>query len=128
MSRKKVIQFIDDVTGEVLTDDNRVTMEFIDLKGQVRSIDLSKKNAEEFGRVRKNCSQDEDSRNAMKKFISASRPVKVVSVGYYSRDTSYQVRSWAKRTGLKISDRGKIPVEIIEKYNDHMSNISNAVV
>jgi hypothetical protein len=33
------------------------------------------------------------------------------------RDQAAAIRAWAKKQGLKVSDRGRIPANIIEQYN-----------
>ena len=33
------------------------------------------------------------------------------------RDQAAAIRSWAKKQGLKVSDRGRIPATIVEQYN-----------
>ena len=33
------------------------------------------------------------------------------------REQAAAIRSWAKKQGLKVSDRGRIPATIIEQYN-----------
>ncbi len=37
--------------------------------------------------------------------------------GKADRDKSTEVRVWAKSQGLEISERGRIPAEITDKYN-----------
>jgi hypothetical protein len=33
------------------------------------------------------------------------------------REQAAAIRSWAKKQGLKVSDRGRIPASIVEQYN-----------
>jgi hypothetical protein len=34
------------------------------------------------------------------------------------REQAAAIRSWAKKKGLKVSDRGRIPATIVEQYNE----------
>lgn len=33
------------------------------------------------------------------------------------RDQNQAIRTWAKKKGYKVSDRGRIPAEVVEKYH-----------
>lgn len=33
------------------------------------------------------------------------------------KDQAAAIRSWAKNSGLKVSDRGRIPASVVEQYN-----------
>ena len=87
------------------------------LDGVQYEIDLSDKNATKL-------------RNAFAEFISHSRRVGrggVVVGGRAAarargsaaadREQNKAIRSWAKRKGKAISDRGRIPQEIVDEYN-----------
>jgi hypothetical protein len=89
------------------------------LDGTSYEIDLSEKNADEL-------------RDAFAKYVGAARKAARSTGGSGSgrssgrsrggstamdRDQAAAIRSWAKKQGLKVSDRGRIPAAIIEQYN-----------
>ena len=88
------------------------------LDGSSYEIDLSGKNATEM-------------RDAFAKYVGAARKAGRTagsSAGRsgrrsgggstsMDRDQAAAIRSWAKKQGLKVSDRGRIPATIIEQYN-----------
>lgn len=45
---------------------------------------------------------------------SAGRPARPASA---DREQNQAIREWARRKGMKVSDRGRIPAEILETYH-----------
>lgn len=95
---------VDDMDGG----DADVTIAFV-IDGQSYSLDLSHQNAEVF-------------RSILAPYIEAA------SKGVNARKSSIQsqlagveqrsaIRAWARKTGVEISDRGRIPQDVIEEYN-----------
>jgi Lsr2 len=79
------------------------------LDGSAYEIDLSAKNAAKL-------------REALGPYIGAARKVSGRGGGRGRRgraaatsDTA-EIRAWAKEQGLKVSDRGRIPSDVVEKY------------
>jgi hypothetical protein len=114
MAQKVQVLLVDDLDGGEATE----TVSFA-LDGTSYEIDLSGKNAEEL-------------RDAFAKYVGAARkagrsggssPGRAASSGRsrsstaMDRDQAAAIRSWAKKQGLKVSDRGRIPASIIEQYN-----------
>ena len=114
MAQKVQVLLVDDLDGGEATE----TVSFA-LDGTSYEIDLSGKNAEEL-------------RDAFAKYVGAARkagrsggssPGRAASSGRsrsstaMDRDQAAAIRSWAKKKGLKVSDRGRIPASIIEQYN-----------
>jgi hypothetical protein len=112
MAQKVQVLLVDDLDGGEATE----TVSFA-LDGSAFEIDLSKKNADVL-------------RDAFAKYVGAAR--KAGRSGGSSgrsaarsrggstamdRDQAAAIRSWAKKQGLKVSDRGRIPASIIEQYN-----------
>jgi hypothetical protein len=111
MAQKVQVLLVDDLDGGEATE----TVSFA-LDGSAYEIDLSKKNADVL-------------RDAFAKYVGAAR--KAGRAGGFSgrsssrsrgsaamdRDQAAAIRSWAKKQGLKVSDRGRIPASIIEQYN-----------
>ena len=112
MAQKVQVLLVDDLDGGEAAE----TVSF-GLDGTSYEIDLSKRNADAL-------------RDALAKYVggarkigraaaarggsSRSRPGGSVAI---DRDQAAAIRSWAKKQGLKVSDRGRIPANIIEQYN-----------
>ena len=114
MAQKVQVLLVDDLDGGEATE----TVSF-SLDGTSYEIDLSGKNAEEL-------------RDAFAKYVGSARKAsrsggstggRTASSGRsrgstaMDRDQAAAIRSWAKKQGLKVSDRGRIPASIIEQYN-----------
>jgi hypothetical protein len=114
MAQKVQVLLVDDLDGGEASE----TVSFA-LDGNNYEIDLSGKNATEL-------------RDSFAKYVGAARKTgrSGGSSGGRSssrrsgggstamdRDQAAAIRSWAKKQGLKVSDRGRIPATIIEQYN-----------
>lgn len=115
MAQKVQVLLVDDLDGGEASE----TVTF-GLDGSSYEIDLSGKNAEEL-------------RDAFAKYVGSARKTGRTSSASSSRssgsarrsgsstamdrDQAAAIRSWAKKQGLKVSDRGRIPATIIEQYN-----------
>ena len=117
MAQKVQVLLVDDIDGGEASE----TVSFA-LDGSSYEIDLSQKNAEEL-------------RDAFAKYVGAARKAGRASGGSsgrsssagsarrsgggtgMDRDQAAAIRSWAKKQGLNVSDRGRIPATIIEQYN-----------
>ncbi|ANI90962.1 histone-like nucleoid-structuring protein Lsr2 [Dietzia timorensis] len=107
MARQINIELIDDIDGTALGEEG-VTIYF-GLNGTDYSIDLSKENADEFYGV-----LDPYVRNAQKVSANSRRG------GGKSRaekgTDSKAVRDWARENGYDVSDRGRIPADILRAF------------
>jgi hypothetical protein len=112
MAQKVQVLLVDDIDGGEASE----TVSFA-LDGNNYEIDLSGKNASEM-------------RDSFAKYVGVARKIGRSSStsgrsGRRSggtstamdRDQAAAIRSWAKKQGLKVSDRGRIPATIIEQYN-----------
>jgi hypothetical protein len=105
------VRLIDDLDGEVADE----TVEF-GLDGKSFEIDLSKGNA---GRLR----------DALAEYVAAARksggarrrsaaaaatPPRRPTI---DREQNQAIRDWARKRGMKVSDRGRIPAEVLEAYH-----------
>ena len=93
----------DDLEGGPATE----TMQF-SLGGREYEIDLNAKNADRF-------------RAQMKAFVDHARPAgaghrRRPARSAASRQRSADVRAWARRQGIELSDRGRIPASVVEQY------------
>jgi hypothetical protein len=114
------VRLVDDLDGEAADE----TVEF-GIDGRNYEIDLSKDNA---GRLR----------DALADFVSAARRAggrrrSTSSAGTGSasggagsapkgrtaidREQNQAIRDWARKRGMKVSDRGRIPAEVLEAYH-----------
>jgi len=105
------IRLVDDLDGEVADE----TVEF-GVDGKNYEIDLSKDNA---GKLR----------DALSEFIASARkasggrrrgsaaPVAPARRPSIDREQNQAIREWARKRGMKVSDRGRIPAEVLEAYH-----------
>lgn len=106
MAQKVTVILTDDLSGEEATR----TVQF-GIHGKQYEIDLTDKHADELDA-------------ALEKFIKAGRTVGNASTGRSRRSTSTKnngpdparVRKWAAMNSIEVNPRGRIPKEIIERY------------
>ncbi|MBS1906990.1 MAG: Lsr2 family protein [Actinobacteria bacterium] len=111
MARKIVHQLVDDIDGSVLEVGEGETIHF-SLDGSAYEIDLTGAHAAEL-------------RAALAPYVSAARrtqraggggrPVAAGKRPNRNPETS-SIRSWAGENGYKLSERGRIPADVIEAY------------
>ncbi|WP_166346843.1 histone-like nucleoid-structuring protein Lsr2 [Phytoactinopolyspora limicola] len=106
MAQKVQVILLDDLDGGEADE----TINF-GLDGSTYEIDLSKKNAAKL-------------RDVLAPYVASARRAGTKRARGKARaggarggatDTA-AVRDWARSQGLKVSDRGRIPAEILEKY------------
>lgn len=107
MAQRTVVELIDDIDGG--TADESVTF---GLDGVEYTIDLSASNADRL-------------RKALEEYIDHSRRVggrkqrgagKVVAPGGGDKAQNQAIREWARNHGHQVSDRGRIPQELVVKF------------
>ena len=113
MAQIREVRLIDDLDGEAADE----TIEF-GIDGKNYEIDLSKENA---GKLR----------DALASFVAAARRSggRRRSGGgsgasgaasrrpSIDREQNQAIRDWARKRGMKVSDRGRIPAEVLEAYH-----------
>lgn len=106
MAQRVQVLMEDDLDGSEATE----TVAF-SLDGTEYEIDLNDKHKEELYAV------IEPYRNVARKvsYSRPSRPSRPRAVKRTGPDTT-EIREWAKAQGLKVSDRGRIPAEVVAKY------------
>jgi Lsr2 len=107
VAQKVSVTFACDYDSKVITEGGQLTREF-GLDGREYEIDLCDKHSQKF---------DE----ALRQFADKARKVtgKVTRTKRRTaahRRHSAEVRAWAKRSGIAVSDRGRIPAQVIAKY------------
>ena len=104
------VRLIDDLDGEAADE----TVEF-GLDGKTFEIDLSKGNA---GRLRDALAEfvaaARKSGGGRRRSGAASAPPRRATV---DREQNQAIREWARKRGMKVSDRGRIPAEVLEAYH-----------
>jgi hypothetical protein len=114
MARKIVHQLVDDLDGTVLEVGEGDTVLF-SLDGTAYEIDLTDDNAASL-------------RDALAPYISAARPISRAggsapsAAGQRKRRRTGQkdytaIRAWAKDNGYDISERGRVPANVLEAYD-----------
>ncbi|QWW19784.1 Lsr2 family protein [Schaalia sp. 19OD2882] len=102
--KKTQVVLIDDIDGSV----GESTIPF-SFKGVNYEIDLSAENLAKF-------------ESELAEWIGAARRVGGRAIGTRGRKSAgtggrtAQIREWARGQGLKVSDRGRIPAEIVEAF------------
>ena len=104
MAQKMQILYTDDLDGS----EAEGTVRF-GYNGAEYEIDLSKKNSDKLAKA---LGPFVDSARR----VSASRRRAGRAVPAGGRQDQSVVREWARAHGLKVSDRGRIPADIIAKY------------
>lgn len=99
MARREITQYYDDLDQSPLTESELKIVEF-SYDGTDYILDLSEDNFRRF-------------EDALNPFVKAAREVKREST--VKVDAS-DVRAWAKKQGMNVSNRGKIPFEIQDAY------------
>lgn len=116
MAQKVTVTLVDDLDGGQASE----TVEFA-LDGVSYQIDLSNDNATE---LRESLAHYVTSaRRAGGRKKPGPRPGAArVTAGATSadREQNQAIRDWARKRGLKVSDRGRIPADIVEQY--HQAN------
>ncbi|MGW1680158.1 histone-like nucleoid-structuring protein Lsr2 [Saccharopolyspora sp. NPDC002376] len=112
MAQKVTVQLVDDVDGTQA----ETTIEFT-LDGVSYEIDLSADNAAKL-------------RDSMESFVAnarktggrkrtATKPGKASSTpSTADRERNQAIREWARNQGMQVSDRGRIPAEIVEAFDN----------
>lgn len=112
MAQKVLVSLIDDLDGSEAEE----TVEF-GLDGVSYEIDLSADNAEELRDAlaqyveharRAGGRKRPAGRNNAK---AAARPASV------DREQNQAIRAWARKNGFDVSDRGRIPSEVVDAYH-----------
>jgi Lsr2 len=110
VARREVVELLDDIDGTKAEE----TLKFA-LDGMLYEIDLNAKHADKL-------------RSALTQYIAKARKLGrggVVATGRgrgtgtparSDREQNQAIRDWAKAKGLDVSDRGRIPANVVEQY------------
>jgi Lsr2 len=96
------ILYVDDIDGSEADGTVRFGLDGVDYE-----IDLSKKHADQFAK-------------AIRPYLDAARKTsssrRAARPGRSARHDQSGVRAWARAEGLAVSDRGRIPADVLAKY------------
>lgn len=111
MAQQVLVSLVDDLDGEVANE----TVEF-GLDGKSHEIDLSSKNA---SRLRDTLADYVEAarRPGNSRRGSASGTAGGVRRAVVDREQNQAIREWARKRGMKVSDRGRIPADLLEAYH-----------
>ena len=114
MAQKVTVSLIDDLDGDKADE----TVEF-GLDGKGYEIDLSTGNADKL-------------RDALASYVAAARrpggrrrsggasaaaATATARRPSVDREQNQAIRDWARKRGMKVSDRGRIPADVLEAYH-----------
>ena len=132
MAQKTIVTLIDDLTGEEAED--ITTVEFA-LEGVTYEIDLADENAAKL-------------RDNLSRYVAADRKTGARRPGTrgadrsngrgngngsatrsgYNRDTLRAIREWAKQNGHSVSDRGRLPLNVLNAWEANHQAAKNGHV
>ncbi|MGH3900151.1 MAG: histone-like nucleoid-structuring protein Lsr2 [Pseudonocardiaceae bacterium] len=129
MAQKTIVTLIDDLTGEEAED--ITTVEFA-LEGVTYEIDLADDNAAKLrdnlsryvAAARKTSGRRPGTRGADRSGGRATGNGKVAGSGY-NRDTLKAIREWAKQNGHNVSDRGRLPLNVVHAWEAKHQGVTN---
>jgi Lsr2 len=115
MTQKTIVTLVDDLTGEAA--ENISTVEFA-LDGRSYELDLTEDNSAKL-------------HDALVQYVNAARkvggrrrsgarpgrsPQSTGSTTGYNRETLKSIREWAKKNSYNVSDRGRLPAEVLQAW------------
>jgi len=106
MAQQTTVTLTDDLDGGKAAE----TVSF-GLDGRIYEIDLSKKNA---AALRKALGEY----TASARRVRAGRPAVKASRAASERVDAKAIREWAQEQGLKVSARGRVPSDIVERFQE----------
>lgn len=108
MAQKISVTFACDYDSKMIPEGEHVTRAF-SLDGRDYEIDLCERHSEKFDEVIGRFAE-----KARKKSSRAGKPKRRTTA---NRQRSADIRAWAKQNGWAVSDRGRIPANVIAKYD-----------
>jgi hypothetical protein len=114
MAQKVMVTLVDDLDGSEAGE----TVEF-GLDGAFYEIDLSEDNAERLRDALsdyvEHARRQAGGRKRLAGRLGAGRAPRTASA---DREQNQAIREWARKQGMNVSDRGRIPKEVTDAYNE----------
>jgi Lsr2 len=108
VAQKVSVTFACDYDEKEIPDGEHLRRAF-SLDGRDYEIDLCEKHSQKFDEAVTRFAE-----KARKVSTRMSRPKRRTAA---HRQRSADIRAWAKRSGIEVSDRGRIPAQVIAKYD-----------
>jgi hypothetical protein len=108
MAQQTTVALIDDIDGGKAAE----TVSF-GLDGSIYEIDLSKKNATA---LRKALGEFTASARKVRAGKAAAKVARTTTAAAPARVDARAVREWAQEQGIAVSARGRVPSDVVEKY------------
>jgi hypothetical protein len=132
VAQKTIVTLIDDLTGEEAED--ITTVEFA-LEGVTYEIDLADENAAKLrdnlsryvAAARKTSARRPGNRGADRSNGRGNGNGSATRSGY-NRDTLRAIREWAKQNGHSVSDRGRLPLNVLNAWEANHQAAKNGHV
>lgn len=112
MATRTLVSLIDDLDGN----DADETVEF-GLDGVTYQIDLSGENAEELRDALAQYVEHARRAGGRKRANTRSAPKSNARPATVDREQNQAIRTWARKNGFQVSDRGRIPSDIVDAYH-----------
>ncbi|HIT74078.1 MAG TPA: Lsr2 family protein [Candidatus Avipropionibacterium avicola] len=111
MARKIITQVIDDITGDMVPDGLAETIRF-SINDVDYSIDLGPESARQFREALAPYTENAERQTGTKRSSIAPRR----STARVDPAQLRAIRDWARANGYEVSDRGRIPAQVIDAY------------
>jgi Lsr2 len=102
VAQRTQILYVDDIDGSAAEGTVRFGLDGVDYE-----IDLNKKHADQLSKAISPYIDAARKVSSARRAVRGSRPV---------RHDQSDVRAWARAQGLKVSDRGRIPADLLARY------------
>ncbi|WP_424183989.1 histone-like nucleoid-structuring protein Lsr2 [Actinokineospora sp. G85] len=112
MAQKVTVSLVDDLDGSVAEE----TVEF-GLDGASYQIDLSSDNAEKLREALADFVESARRAGGRKRALAKAAPGRAPRTASADREQNQAIREWARKQGMNVSDRGRIPSEVLDAYN-----------
>jgi Lsr2 len=107
VAKKISVTFACDYDSKEIPNGEHLTRAF-SLDGRDYEIDLCERHSQKFDEALKRFAD-----KARRASNRVTRPKRRTTA---NRQHSADIRSWAKKTGIEVSDRGRIPAQVIARY------------
>jgi len=121
MAQKVVVELVDDLDGTVSKDISTVSFA---LDGAQYEIDLSEDNANQLRDTLADFIEvARRTGGRVKRGTSAAKPAARPAA---DREQTKAMREWARQNGFELADRGRIPTNVIEAFEDAQTQTAAA--
>ena len=112
MAQKVTVTLVDDLDGGTAED----TVEF-GIDGVSYEIDLSASNAEKLRASLADYVSHARKAGGRRKAAAPARRASSGGRASVDREQNAAIREWARKNGYNVSDRGRIPAEVLDAYH-----------